>query len=216
MTLKAKIEAVLFLTDHPLRAAAIAKIVNASVEAVQQALLALIQEYESRESGLEISQRDGYIIEVKPEHSQLMNEFAPIEMPSGLLRTLSVIAIKQPVIQSEIIKIRGGGAYDHIKELVQRELVNKKDDGRSPILSTTRHFQEYFRLSQDGEFLRKYVRKQEKLSATKDDKTSSENNLLESKQALNETLADTSESIFIKPAQELTGTPTTLLPDETN
>src|SRR5271154_7178103 len=109
MNLKAKVEAVLFLTDKPVRAQAIARIVNADPQEVRQVLLELIHEYEERNGGLEIAQENGYIIEVKPEYSALMEEFFPIEMSAALLRTLSAIAIKQPVPQSEIIKIRGAG-----------------------------------------------------------------------------------------------------------
>lgn len=159
MSLKAKVEAVLFLTEKPMRAQAVARIVNEDVQVVRQAILDLIHDYEERKGGLEISDDDGYIIQVKDEYSSIIDEFLPLEMPVALLRTLSAIALKQPVSQSEIIKIRGAGAYDHIKELVEKELVNKKEDGRSPMLSTTKRFQEYFRLTQDAKSLRHQLRK---------------------------------------------------------
>ena len=115
MSLKSKIEAVLFLTDKPLRAQAVARIVNEDVQVVRQAILELINDYETRQGGLEISDDDGYIVQVKDEYASIIDEFVPMELPTSLLRTLSAIAIKQPVAQSEIIKIRGVGAYDHIK-----------------------------------------------------------------------------------------------------
>ena len=160
MSLKSKIESVLFLTDKPLRAQAVARIVNEDVQVVRQAILELIHEYETREGGLEISDDDGYIIQVKDEYTSIIDEFVPLELPTALLRTLSAIAIKQPVAQSEIIKIRGVGAYDHIKELMQRELISKKEEGRSPLLMTTKKFQEYFRLSQDAKSLRQELKTQ--------------------------------------------------------
>ncbi|HEY9777048.1 MAG TPA: SMC-Scp complex subunit ScpB [Planktothrix sp.] len=160
--LKSRIEAVLFLTDKPMKAQAIARALNQDVQLVRQALLELINDYETRNGGLEVADDNGYIIQVKDEYSSLINEFAPMEMPVALLRTLSAIAIKQPVQQSEIIKIRGAGAYDHIKELMVRELIVKKDadEGRSPMLSTTKKFQEYFRLSGDGKTLRTELHKE--------------------------------------------------------
>jgi segregation and condensation protein B len=162
--LKAKIEAVLFLTDKPMKAQVIARTLNQDVNVVRQALLELIHDYEERKGGLELADDNGYIIQVKDEYSSLINEFAPLEVPLALLRTLSAIAIKQPVQQSEIIKIRGAGAYDHIRELMIRELIIKKDadEGRSPLLSTTKKFQEYFRLSGDGKSLRTELRKKDK------------------------------------------------------
>lgn len=160
MKLKSQIEAILFSSDKPLRAQAIARIVNNDIQAVRQALLELIHEYEERNGGLEIADDNGYIIQVKDEFASLVDEFAPLEIPSALIRTLSAIAIKQPVPQSEIIKIRGAGAYDHIRELIVRELVLKRDEGRSPLLSTTKKFQEYFRLSRDARTLRQELKKQ--------------------------------------------------------
>jgi segregation and condensation protein B len=163
MSLKSKIEAVLFLTDKPLRAQAVARIVNEDVQVVRQAILELINDYETRQGGLEISDDDGYIIQVKDEYASIIDEFVPMELPTSLLRTLSAIAIKQPVAQSEIIKIRGVGAYDHIKELIERELVLKKEEGgRSPQLSTTKKFQEYFRLSHDAKSLRQELKSADK------------------------------------------------------
>ncbi len=152
--LKAQIEAALFLSEKPMKAAAVARIVNADVDVVRRLILELIEDYENRNGGLEVSDDDGYIIQVKDEYTNLVDEFVPIDMPTALIRTLSAIAIKQPVMQSEVIKIRGAGAYDHIKELIERELISKREEGRSPILTTTKKFQEYFRLSKDGKHFR--------------------------------------------------------------
>lgn len=171
MSLKAKIESVLFLTEKPVRAAAIARIVNEDVQLVRQAILELINDYETRDGALEIADDDGYIIQVKDQYSSIIDEFLPMELPLALLRTLSAIAIKQPVAQADIIKIRGAGAYDHIKELLARELINKKEDGRSPLLTTTKQFQDYFRLTQDAKSLRTELRKTDR-KKTQDDETS--------------------------------------------
>lgn len=164
MSLKAKIEAVLFMTEKPLRAQAIAQIVGDDVQVVRQALLDLIHEYEERQGGLEIADEDGYSFQVKDSFANLMDEFLPIEMSNAVLRTMSAIAIKQPIAQAEIIKVRGASAYDHIKELVARELILKREDekSRSPMLSTTKKFQEYFRLTKDGKSLRQYLKRQMK------------------------------------------------------
>jgi segregation and condensation protein B len=160
LSLKSSIEAILFLTDKPLRAQAIARIINQDVQIVRQSVLELIHDYETRETGLEISDDDGYMIQVKDEYASIIDEFVPMELPTALIRTLSAIAIKQPVPQSEIIKIRGAGAYDHVKELIERELIAKKEDGRSPLLTTTKKFQEYFRLSRDAKGLRDDLKSQ--------------------------------------------------------
>lgn len=163
MSLKAKVEAVLFVTAKPIKAQSIARIVNADVQLVRQALLELVHDYEERKGGLEIADEDGYTFQVRDEYANLMDEFLPVEMTAALIRTLSAIAIKQPISQSEIIRVRGAGAYEHIRELVSRDLVAKREEpqgGRSPMLSTTKKFQEYFRLTKDGKDLRNYLKRQ--------------------------------------------------------
>lgn len=162
MNLKAQIEAILFLTDKPIKTLAIARLLNLDVQVVRQALLELIQDYEARNGALEIADDNGYVLQVKDDYSAIVEQFLPVEMSVALIRTLSAIAIKQPVMQSEIIKIRGAGAYEHIKELLEKELVAKEETGRSPILTTTKRFQEYFRLTKDATSLRQSVKKMEK------------------------------------------------------
>jgi segregation and condensation protein B len=162
MSLKARVEAVLFLTDKPLAAAAIAQLVNVDVQDVRQSILELIHDYEERNSALEIADDGGYMMQVKDEYATFANDLAPIDLPVSIVRTLSAIAIKQPVLQSEIVRIRGAGAYDHIKELLEKELITKKEEGRSALLSTTKKFQEYFRLSQDAKALRDRLKEQDK------------------------------------------------------
>lgn len=164
--LKNRIEALLFLTDKPIKAQAIARSLGEDVQQVRQATLDLINDYENRNGAIEIADDDGYMMQVKDELSNLVDEFSPFEMPTSLVRTLSAIAIKQPVAQSEVIKLRGAGAYDHIKELLARDLVHKREDGRSPVLTTTKRFQEYFRLSKDGQTWRHELVKANKKSRT--------------------------------------------------
>ncbi len=166
MSIKAKIEAILFLTAKPIKAQAIAALLNEDSSLVRQTILSLIQEYENKDGALEIASENGYIIQVKEEYANLLNDLNPIELSQAAIRTLSAIAIKQPVIQSEIIKLRGSGAYDHIKELLEKDFISKHDDGRSPIIMTTKKFQEYFRLSKEAHSLRKLFKQTDNNNAT--------------------------------------------------
>lgn len=163
MSLKSRVEAVLFLTDKPLVAAVVAKLVNEDVQLVRQAIMQLIFDYEQRDCALEISDDDdGYMMQVKDQYANLANDLAPIDLPVAVIRTLSAIAIKQPVMQSEIVRIRGAGAYEHITTLLEKELITKREEGRSPLLTTTKKFQEYFRLSQDAKALRTQLKESDK------------------------------------------------------
>ncbi len=148
--LKAQVEAVLFITDLPQKTGAIAKMLNASYDDVQSSLVQLIQEYEDRNGGLEIGTDDGYIIQVKTQYLNVVTDMMPLELNPGPMRTLSAIALKEPVLQSEIIDMRGSGAYDHINDLVEQDLISKKPQGLSYTLRTTKKFQQYFRLTQEA------------------------------------------------------------------
>lgn len=158
--LKAQVEAVLFVSDTPLKTGAIAKMLNASYDNVQAALVQLIQEYEDRNGGLEIGTDDGYIIQVKTQYLNIVTDMMPLELNPGPMRTLSAIALKEPVRQSEIVDMRGGGAYNHINELVEVDLVLKKPQGLSYILRTTKKFQQYFRLNQDASKIREKLQEE--------------------------------------------------------
>lgn len=158
--LKAQVEAVLFVSDTPLKTGAISKMLNASYDDVQSALVQLIQEYEDRNGGLEIGTDDGYIIQVKTQYLNIVTDMMPLELNPGPMRTLSAIALKEPVLQSEVIDMRGSGAYDHINELVEQELITKKPQGLTYILKTTSKFQQYFRLTQDANKIKDKLQEQ--------------------------------------------------------
>ncbi|MGD9579846.1 MAG: SMC-Scp complex subunit ScpB [Vampirovibrionia bacterium] len=153
MTLKAKIEATLFATGSALSINEIAEVVGASEEHIEEALLELIMDYSARDGALEIDDEDGYIIQVKEEHFDIVEKLMPIEMGESTLKTLSAIAIKQPVLQSEMVTLVGMSAYDHISSLLERNLISKKPQGKSFILKTTPRFNEYFKLTGDTKTL---------------------------------------------------------------
>ena len=61
-----------------------------------------------------------------------------------MLRTLGVVALKEPVPQSYIIKVQGNKAYDYIKNLEKRGLLKTEKSGRTRLVSTTVEFEKYF------------------------------------------------------------------------
>ena len=158
--LKAQVEAVLFVSDTPVKTGAISKMLNASYDDVQSALVQLIQEYEDRNGGLEIGTDDGYVIQVKTQYLNIVTDMMPLELNPGPMRTLSAIALKEPVLQSEVIDMRGSGAYDHINELAEQDLITKKPQGLTYILKTTKKFQQYFRLTQEADKIKEKLQEQ--------------------------------------------------------
>lgn len=145
--LKGKIEAALFITGRALSLKEIADTVESDIHSVEGALLELINDYAFREgSSLEIDDSDGYILQVREDYGDIVNKMMPVEISAAALRTLSAIAIKAPILQSDLIELRGAIAYDHIPDLLARKLISKRREGRSYILNVTQTFNKYFKL----------------------------------------------------------------------
>ena len=117
--LKSKIEAVLFTTAKALQAKEIAEILGTEVEETENALLELIMDYSSREGALEIDDEDGYILQVRQEHLDIVEKLCPVELKPAVLKTLTVIALKEPIRQSYLKELRGANAYEHVAELLE-------------------------------------------------------------------------------------------------
>ena len=151
------IEAALFAAGSALDIATLSKLVGKPKKQVTSTLEKLLSEYEGRESGIEILDLGGrYVMQVKPEYAELVRPLAPKELSAPMLRTLSMIAYHQPLVQSELIDMRGNSAYDHIRELKERGLVEATPHGRTKLLHTTPLFADYFGLgSNDPELVKK-------------------------------------------------------------
>ena len=157
--LKSRIEAVLFTTAKALSAKEIAEILDTDTEAVEEALLDLIMDYSSRDGALEIDDENGYILQVKEEHMDIVEKLCPVELKPAVLRTLSVIALKEPIRQTVLKDMRGSNAYEHVQELLEKGLISRTKDknGRRYNLKTTPKFAEYFKLKGDTKALAKML-----------------------------------------------------------
>ncbi|MEK6847505.1 MAG: SMC-Scp complex subunit ScpB [Nanoarchaeota archaeon] len=103
--------------------------------------------YDERESALQIAEKNGmWKMDVKQEFSGIVNKLAAgsSEFTKAEQETLAIIAYKQPIKQSVIIKIRGNKAYDHIKRFFDLGLIKKKKQGHTYELSLSDEFYDYF------------------------------------------------------------------------
>ena len=87
----------------------------------------------------------------------LVERLVPIDLGVGALRTLAVIALKGPLPMSELVELRGSGAYQQVPDLIAQGLVHKRRlaQGRSFAVQITEKFHRYFQLDDraDGEQL---------------------------------------------------------------
>lgn len=159
MELKSRIEAVLFVTADAMDIKDIAQILDEDKEAVESAMLELIMDYSSRDGALEINDEDGYILQVKQDYIDIVEKLCPLDISPAVLKTLTVIAIKQPIRQTLLKDMRGSNAYEHVQELIEKGLIIRKKDqnGRSFNIKTTPKFREYFKIKGDTNILAKYL-----------------------------------------------------------
>ena len=75
----------------------------------------------------------------------------PSELKTSELRTLATIAIKKKILQSDLVILRGSGAYEHIRELLEKQFIvkRKQKDGRSYWLSLSDKFFQTFAVSNE-------------------------------------------------------------------
>lgn len=163
-TLKSRIEAVLFITARAVTTDEISNILDAEKDDIEEAMLELIMDYSSREGALEIDDEDGYIIQVKEDYIDIVELLCPVDLKPAVLRTLSVIALKEPIRQSDLKELRSN-AYEHIQELLEKGLITRTKDknGRSFNIKTSPKFAEYFKLKGDTASLVKVLEKEGKI-----------------------------------------------------
>ncbi len=160
--LKSKVEAALFIAGRPLSLAEICKAVNYDNEQdVSRIIEELRTEYQSRDSALEIASTSNnkYVLQLKPVFPEIIAKLAPPGLLTlGALKTLSLIALKQPIKQHEVIKIRGSHAYKYIHQLEEKGFIESTPEGRSKILKTSQLFADYFGLDYDLKKLKMQLR----------------------------------------------------------
>ncbi len=147
--LKKQIEALLFAAGRNVATDELARMLNVfDKSAVKSAVNELKKEYEQRESPLIIiSEGDSWKMTVHERFISLVQKINPnAELSRTLMETLSVIAWKQPVLQSEVVGIRSPAVYEQIAELEKMGFISKERSGRSYMLKVTQKFMDYFDL----------------------------------------------------------------------
>jgi segregation and condensation protein B len=159
MSLKAKLEAIIYAAENPVTLDQIFQLVKESISIENEAELRsqvratldeLVADYGAADHGIEIRQiAGGYRMATKPEQHDLVRAFAkslkpPIRLSLPALETLAVIAYKQPVTVPEISEIRGVDSSGVIATLLDRKLITtagrKAVIGRPILYKTTREF----------------------------------------------------------------------------
>lgn len=91
-----------------------------------------------------------YVFQLKPEYSSSIRKYASKPLLSrATQKTLSYIALEQPISSKQLLEVRGSGVYAQLKELRQLNFIEHQAIGRLRIYSTTEKFQKYFGIEGD-------------------------------------------------------------------
>jgi segregation and condensation protein B len=150
MSMRGKIEAIIYAAEEPVTVDHIAKVLlesetiapaegeaplndkeklNRMKAQVREVLKALEEEYTAADRGMEVRHiAGGYRMSTKPEHHDVVRAFArslkaPVRLSLQALETLAVIAYKQPVTAPEISEIRGVDCSSVLGTLIDRKLI---------------------------------------------------------------------------------------------
>src|SRR5437867_1371834 len=155
-------EAAVYVSGRRLDIKTIGSIIGArSEEKIKSLVRTIAERYVKSESPIQVLELpDGrFVMQLKPEFAKHVRKLSnrPLLTP-GPLRTLSFIALRQPIAQSRVIAVRGKLAYQHVKQLKEMDLISYEKLGRSRTLRTTTTFADYFNLNHDTTLMKKELK----------------------------------------------------------
>jgi segregation and condensation protein B len=148
--LASQIEAILYLKGQALNLAFIAECAGCDRDAAETAMMELMDDYAHRDSALEVVETPiGYTLQLRGSFQTLIDKMIPAEIGTGALRTLAAIAIKGSISQTDLVELRGSGAYQHVQELVEVGFVRKRRQpgNRSSLLQVTDKFNRTYEIN---------------------------------------------------------------------
>jgi len=126
----AALEAVLFVTEHPVPTGELAEVLEVSTGAVEELLAELGEELAARESGLVLREvAGGWRLYSHPDAYPYLERFTSTatsrKMSAAALETLAVVAYRQPVSRSQISEIRGVDSDSSVRTLERLGLIEE-------------------------------------------------------------------------------------------
>lgn len=133
MSIKGKLESLLFAAIKPLTLNELKEAISESKEDVRQALEELTLDYKERQSGLTlINNNNRYQLTTASENSALVKDFLKSEVSGDLsqpsLEALTIIAYRGPISKLDLERIRGVNCSLIIRNLLLRGLIEEKFD----------------------------------------------------------------------------------------
>ena len=149
-----RVEAALFIAGRWLSLQELISLTNINPISIKELIKTLKGKYEQDNTAIEILEKDNlWKMDIKKQYLKIVNKLVTgsSEFTKAEQETLAVIAYKQPVKQSIIIKIRGNKAYSHVKKFIQLNLLKAKKSGHTLELKLSEDFYNYFNVSKPGQ-----------------------------------------------------------------
>ncbi|HSM44725.1 MAG TPA: SMC-Scp complex subunit ScpB, partial [Acidimicrobiia bacterium] len=147
----AALEAVLFVTEHPVPAGELAEVLEMPLSRVEDLLAELARQLTSRDAGLVLkSVAGGWRLYSHPEAYPYLERFSTSatarRLTPAAMEALAVIAYRQPVSRGQISEIRGVDSDSAVGTLERLGLVEEKErlkiPGNPAVYQTTQMFLE--------------------------------------------------------------------------
>lgn len=154
VSLDGLVECLLLACGDPIPKDRLAEIARCSKEELVDSIARLRERYQGDESGFALAEVAGKLqLRTKPIFAPYIRDVVEVKakrLSAAALETLSVIAYNQPIVKSEIEKIRGVDVSPTLKTLLDRSLVTisgyQMTAGQPAIYSTTEEFLRIFAL----------------------------------------------------------------------
>ena len=152
---KAVIEALVFVSESPVGLESIREVLSdIPKKDLQRMLEEMIEEYKTGPRGFTLTEvGGGYQFRTRTEYAEWvkkLKKIKPFALSQPSLETLAIVAYKQPVLRTEIEKIRGVDSGGVLRTLLEKKLIKilgKKDvPGKPLVYGTSKRFLEMFGL----------------------------------------------------------------------
>ena len=149
------IEAMLFVTDEPVSAIALSKILEEDVSKIEEALNRISDRMSMQSSGIQLREvAGGWRLCTHPAYHDIIEKYVVSwdtrKLSSAALETLAIIAYTQPVTRNSISSIRGVNSDSSINSLIEKGLIKEVGtldaSGNPSLYGTTKAFLEKFGL----------------------------------------------------------------------
>lgn len=150
----ATVEALIFASGTSISRSKISELLNVESSEVASAVRAIKERYAAEEFGMELVEVNGGVqFRTKVIYSDFVRELKrelPRRLTTAALETLAVIAYRQPIVKSDIERIRGVDVTPTIKTLLERDIIkiigHQPSVGLPALYGTTDEFLKIFGL----------------------------------------------------------------------